>query len=57
MLCFIFNYALQHFKAYCATWIRLSDFSPPGVSMRVTTRQYPAAEDGTLGVKCLIIFA
>jgi len=26
--------------------------SPPGVSTRVTTREHPAAEGGTLGEKC-----
>jgi len=25
MLMFIFNYALQHFKAYCAIWVRRSN--------------------------------
>jgi hypothetical protein len=27
-LVFILNYALQHFKAYCAIWIRRSKASP-----------------------------
>ena len=43
----IFNYALQPFKAYCAFQL-----SPPGVSTRVTTREHPAAEGGTVGKKC-----
>jgi len=27
--------------------------SPPGVSTRVTTREHPAAEGGSVGEKCL----
>ena len=38
-------------KAYCAIWVRRSNFSPPGVSTRVTTREHPAAEGGTVGEK------
>jgi hypothetical protein len=48
MIYFIFNYALQPFEAYCAIWIRRS---PPGVSTRVTTREHPAADGGTVGEK------
>src|SRR5215475_4793219 len=29
--------------------------SPPGVSTRVTTREHPAAEGGTVGEKCPVI--
>jgi hypothetical protein len=47
---FIFNYTLQPFKAYCAVWVRRS---PPGISTRVTTQEYPAAEGGTVGEKFL----
>jgi len=28
---------------------------PPGVSTRVTTREHPAAEGGTVGEKCPVI--
>ena len=39
---FIFNYALQHFKAYCAIWVRRSNFrhqASPRVSPRESTQQ------------------
>ena len=52
MFMFIFTYALQAFKAYCAIWVRRS---PPGFSTRVTTRQHPAAKGGTVGEKCPVI--
>ena len=48
----IFNYALQ-VKAYCAIWFRIS---PPGVSTRVTTREHPVVEGGTVGEKCPVNF-
>jgi len=35
---FIFNYALQPFKVYCAIWVRRSDF-PHQASPRVSPRQ------------------
>ena len=53
MFMFIFTYALQAFKAYCAIWVRRS---PPGFSTRVTTRQHPAAKGGTVGEKCPVKF-
>jgi hypothetical protein len=39
---FIFNYALQPFKAYCAVWVRCSNFryqASPHVSPRESTQQ------------------
>jgi hypothetical protein len=39
---FIFNYALQHFKAYCTIWVRHSNFShqaSPRVSPRESTQR------------------
>jgi hypothetical protein len=51
---FIFNYALQHFKAYCAIWVRRFKFRHQA-SPRVDTREHPAAEGGTVGEKCPII--
>ena len=35
---FIFNYALQHFKAYCAIWVRHSNFRHQA-SQRVSLRE------------------
>jgi hypothetical protein len=38
----IFNYALQHFKAHCAIWIRRSNFryqASPRVSPRESTQR------------------
>jgi hypothetical protein len=32
-----------------------SQLSPPGVSTRVTTREHPAAEGGTVGEKCPVL--
>jgi len=49
---FIFKYPLQPFKAYCAIWVRRSNFRPLGVSTHVTTREHLAAEGGTVGEKC-----
>jgi hypothetical protein len=48
---FIYNYVLQPFKAYCAIWVRRSNFRHQA-SPRVTTREHPAAEGGTVGEKC-----
>ena len=31
--------------------------SPPGVSTRVTTREHPATEGGTVGGKCPVILS
>ena len=50
----IFNYALQPFKGYCVIWIRRSNFRHQ-VSPRVTAREHPAAEGGTVGEKCPVI--
>jgi len=39
---FIFNYALQPFKAYCATWVRRSNFrhqASPRMSPRESTQR------------------
>jgi hypothetical protein len=39
---FIFNYALQPFKAYCAIWVRCSNFrhqASPRVSPRESTQR------------------
>jgi len=41
-LLFIFNYALQPFKAYCAIWVRRSNFrhqASPHVSPRESTQR------------------
>jgi hypothetical protein len=56
MFMFIFNYALQPFKAYCAIWVKHSNFRHQ-VSPRVTTREHPAAEGGTVGEKFPVNFA
>jgi hypothetical protein len=40
---FIFNYALQPFKAYCAIWVRRSNFhhqASPRVSTRESTQRW-----------------
>ena len=42
-------------KVYCAILVRRFQLSPPGVSTRVTTRDHPTAEGGTVGDKCLVI--
>ena len=39
-------------KAYCAILVRCSQLLSPGVSTRITTREHPAAEGGTVGEKC-----
>jgi len=46
--------SLQHTAAFGLLCDLSSTFqlSPPGVSTRVTTREHPAAEDGTMGEKC-----
>ena len=51
------TYALQPSKAYCAIWVRRSNFRPLGVSTHVTTREHLATKDGTVGEKCPVIFA
>ena len=41
-LCFFFNYALQPFKAYCAIWVRRSNFrhqTSPRASPRESTQR------------------
>jgi hypothetical protein len=48
---FIFNYALQSFKAYCAIWVRRSNFRHQA-SLRVTMQEHPAAEGGIVDEKC-----
>jgi hypothetical protein len=50
----IFNYILQPFKAYCAIWVTRSNFCHQA-SPRVTMREHPAAEGGTVGEKCPVI--
>jgi len=43
------------FKAYCAIWVRRSNFRHQA-SPRVSPRQeHPAAEGGIVGEKCLVI--
>ena len=42
MFMFMFNYALQHFKAYCVIWVRRSNFchqASPRVSPRESTQR------------------
>jgi len=51
---FIFNYALQPLRLIVRSGL---DVPPPGVSTRVTTREHPAAEGGTVGEKCQVNFA
>jgi hypothetical protein len=46
----MFQLRTAAFKAYCAILVRFQ-LSPPGVSSRVTTREHPAAEGGTVGEK------
>jgi len=43
MFMFIFNYALQSFKAYCAIWVRRCNFrhqASPRVSPRESTQRW-----------------
>jgi hypothetical protein len=47
----IFNLGTAAFKTYCAIWVRPSNFRHQ-VSQRVTTREHPAAEGGTVSKKC-----
>jgi hypothetical protein len=51
-----FVYTTTHcsLKAYCAILVRGSNFGHQ-VSLRVTTREHPAVEGGTVGEKCLVI--
>ena len=57
LLVCLFIYTTTHcsLKAYCAILARRSQLSTPGVSTRVTTREHPAAEGGTVGEKCPVI--
>jgi hypothetical protein len=50
----IFQLRTAVFMAYCAIWIRRSNFRHQ-VSTRVTTREHPAAEGGIVGEKCPVI--
>jgi hypothetical protein len=47
----IFNLRTAAFKAYCAIWVRRSNFCHQA-SPRVTTREHLAVEGGTVGEKC-----
>ena len=51
---YFFNYALQPQGLLCDMG-QTFQLSPPGVSTRVTTREHPATEGGTVGEKCPII--
>jgi hypothetical protein len=52
MICIIiFNLRTAAFKAYCVIWIISSNFRYLSVSTRVTTREHPAAEGGTVDAK------
>ena len=48
----IFNLRTAAFKAYYAIWVRRSNFRHQASPRRVTTREHPAAEGGTVGEKC-----
>jgi hypothetical protein len=53
----IFNVRTAAFKAYCAIWVRRSNFRHQA-SPRVSPREsIPAAEGGTVGEKCSVNFA
>jgi len=54
ILIIIFSYTLQPFKAYCVIWVRCSNFCHQA-SPRVTARERPTAEVGTVGEKCPVI--
>ena len=45
------TYALQPSRLIVRSGLDVP-ISPPGVSTRVTTREHPAAEGGTVGEKC-----
>jgi hypothetical protein len=47
----IINLHTAAFKAYCAIWFTHSNFRHQA-SPRVTMREHPAAEGGTVGKKC-----
>jgi len=51
----LYNYTPQPFKAYCAILDRRSNFRNQA-SPRVSTREHPAAEGGTAGEKCAVIW-
>jgi hypothetical protein len=55
MVIIIFNLRTAAFKAYCAIWVRRSNFRHQAPPTRATTRQHPAAEGGTVGEKCPVI--
>ena len=46
-----FNLRTAAFKAYCVIWVRRTNFRHQAYP-RVTTREHPAAEGGTVGEKC-----
>jgi len=50
----IFQLRTAAFKAYCAIWVRRSNFRHQA-SPRVTAREHPAAEGGTVDEKCPVI--
>jgi hypothetical protein len=52
MLCFLTTHCSLRLIVRAELEVKLS---PPGVSTRVTTREHPAAEDGTVGEKCPVI--
>jgi len=53
-LCLFIQLRTAAFKAYCAIWVRRSNFHHQA-SPRVTTWEHPAAEGGTVGEKCPVI--
>jgi len=53
--CFLHTTTHRSLKAYCAILVRSFQLSPPGVSTRVTTREHPEADGGTMGEKCPVI--
>jgi len=55
----IFNYALQHFKAYCAIWIRRSNFrhqASPRVLLRESTQRWKNVLEFCLNTDFEVIF-
>jgi hypothetical protein len=53
-ICLFIQLRTAAFKAYCAILVRRSNFCHQA-SPRVTTREHPAAEGGTVGEKCPVI--
>jgi len=47
----LFNYALQPLRLIVRSWLDVPTFA----TRRVTTREHPAAEGGTVGKKCPVI--